>query len=118
MELKLSHSFLEVDDQDKALAFYRDVLGLEIAGGGRISTYIKHASTPWYIVVLPMKKRRYLAPVNRFTLKLSGPDAVEAARKELFGSKSVTEVFELERKNGGACFLFTDLDRNWWEIAA
>src|SRR5438093_160835 len=30
MELKLSHSFLEVDDQDKALAFYRDVLGLEV----------------------------------------------------------------------------------------
>ena len=30
MELKLSHTFLEVQDQDEALAFYRDVLGLEV----------------------------------------------------------------------------------------
>ncbi|MEV4617852.1 VOC family protein [Asanoa sp. NPDC049573] len=30
MNLTLSHCFILVDDQDKALAFYRDVLGLEV----------------------------------------------------------------------------------------
>jgi predicted enzyme related to lactoylglutathione lyase len=30
MDLKLSHCFIAVDDHDKALAFYRDVLGLEV----------------------------------------------------------------------------------------
>lgn len=30
MNLSLSHCFLAVDDHDKALAFYRDVLGLEV----------------------------------------------------------------------------------------
>jgi predicted enzyme related to lactoylglutathione lyase len=30
MDLKLSHCFITVDDHDKALAFYRDVLGLEV----------------------------------------------------------------------------------------
>ncbi|GAA3869598.1 VOC family protein [Saccharothrix violaceirubra] len=30
MDIKLSHSFIAVDDQDKALAFYRDVLGFEL----------------------------------------------------------------------------------------
>jgi predicted enzyme related to lactoylglutathione lyase len=30
MEIKLSHTFLAVDDHDKAVAFYRDVLGLEV----------------------------------------------------------------------------------------
>ena len=30
MELTLSHCFITVDDQDKALAFYRDVLDLEL----------------------------------------------------------------------------------------
>jgi predicted enzyme related to lactoylglutathione lyase len=30
MDLKLSHCFLTVDDQEKALAFYRDVLGLQV----------------------------------------------------------------------------------------
>lgn len=30
MDIKLSHTFLAVDDHDKAVEFYRDVLGLEI----------------------------------------------------------------------------------------
>ena len=30
MEIKVSHSFITVDDQDKALAFYRDALGLVV----------------------------------------------------------------------------------------
>ncbi|MBB4925400.1 VOC family protein [Kitasatospora kifunensis] len=30
MEIKLSNCFIAVDDHDKALAFYRDVLGLEV----------------------------------------------------------------------------------------
>ncbi|HEX6343701.1 VOC family protein [Umezawaea sp.] len=30
MDLKLSHTFIPVHDQDEALAFYRDVLGLEL----------------------------------------------------------------------------------------
>jgi predicted enzyme related to lactoylglutathione lyase len=30
MEIKLSHTFLAVDDPDKAIEFYRDVLGLEV----------------------------------------------------------------------------------------
>jgi predicted enzyme related to lactoylglutathione lyase len=30
MDLTVSHCFIAVDDHDKALAFYRDVLGLEV----------------------------------------------------------------------------------------
>lgn len=30
MDLTLSHCFIQVHDQDEALAFYRDVLGLEV----------------------------------------------------------------------------------------
>lgn len=30
MDLKLSHCFIAVDDHDKALAFHRDALGLEV----------------------------------------------------------------------------------------
>ena len=32
MDIKLSTCFIAVDDHDKALAFYRDVLGLEVRG--------------------------------------------------------------------------------------
>jgi predicted enzyme related to lactoylglutathione lyase len=30
MDIRLSHTFLAVDDHDKAIEFYRDVLGLEV----------------------------------------------------------------------------------------
>ena len=30
MDIKVSHCFIAVDDHDKALGFYRDVLGLEV----------------------------------------------------------------------------------------
>src|SRR5262245_30848248 len=38
MDLKLSHAFLYVHDQDAALAFYRDVLGLEV----RVDATMEH----------------------------------------------------------------------------
>ena len=106
----LTHGTLECNDKEASAAFYRDVLGLEIAGGGRISTYIKHAATPWYLVVLPIPKRKKaLRPVNRFTLQV---DDVRQAHRELEGK--VAELRPIEGKS----FLFADLDRNWWEVTA
>ena len=87
------------------------MLGLEIAGGGRISVYVKHAATPWYIVVLPMRRRKkFLTPSNRFTLAMASMDEVKNAHSELRGK--VTELGPLEGKS----FLFADPDRNWWEV--
>jgi len=113
----LTHGTLECDDKDASAAFYRDVLGLQIAGGGRISVYVKHPSTPWYLVVLPMPKRKKpLRPVNRFTLTMRSADDVERAHHEL-GSKA-TELQAIERGESCTSFLFADLDRNWWEVRA
>src|SRR3954465_6994180 len=112
----LTHGTLECDDKEASAAFYRDVLGLEIAGGGRISVYIKHAATPWYIVVLPMKRRKHLSPASRFTLRMSGPEEVKDAHRALSSAKGVTELFELKQRDGRASFLLSDLDRNWWEV--
>jgi len=110
----LTHGTLECDDKEASAAFYRDVLGLEIAGGGRISVYIKHAATPWYIVVLPMPKRKkLLAPVNRFTLSMASMDDVENAHRELARIPKV-EVKPVDGKS----FLFADINRNWWEVSA
>jgi catechol 2,3-dioxygenase-like lactoylglutathione lyase family enzyme len=111
----LTHGTLECDDKDASAAFYRDVLGLQIAGGGRLSVYIKHAATPWYIVVLPIPRRKkLLGPANRFTLLVQ--DAKDAHRK-LRGAKGVTELGALEERDGRASFLFADLNRNWWEVS-
>ena len=39
MEIKVSHSFITVDDQDKALAFYRDALGLVVNTDAPLGPY-------------------------------------------------------------------------------
>jgi catechol 2,3-dioxygenase-like lactoylglutathione lyase family enzyme len=109
----LTHGTLECDDKEASAAFCRDVLGLEIAGGGRLSVYIKHAATPWYLVVLPIKRRKkFLSPANRFTLTVASAAEVEHAHRALSAIPSV----ELKPIESGA-FLFADPDRNWWEIS-
>lgn len=117
----LSHGTIQCDDETVSRRFYTETLGLEIVGGGKASTYIKHPSTPWYIVVLPAKERRFLRPVNRFTLKVASPAAVAGARRELAAAGvrgGVTEIGEIDEEDGRCSFLFSDPDRNWWEIAA
>jgi predicted enzyme related to lactoylglutathione lyase len=39
MDLTLSHCFITVDDQDKALGFYRDALGLEVRADAPLHTF-------------------------------------------------------------------------------
>jgi len=39
MGIKVSHSFITVDDQDKALAFYRDALGLVVNTDAPLGPY-------------------------------------------------------------------------------
>jgi catechol 2,3-dioxygenase-like lactoylglutathione lyase family enzyme len=118
----MSHGTLQCDDKEASNRFYRDVLGLEIIGGGRMSTYIKHPSTPWYIVVLPVKgKRDYLSPVNRFTLKVGSPEEAEEAHRKF--SKSgrqigITDLEDIRISDGAASFIFSDLDQNWWEVTS
>jgi predicted lactoylglutathione lyase len=87
-------------------------------GGGRISAYVKHPSTPWYIVVLPARRRTYLTRSNRFTLTLASSAAVEEARRALAGTAGVTQLDEIQERDGQVSFTFSDLDRNWWELTA
>ena len=44
MELKVSHCFIAVHDHDEALAFYRDVLGLEVRND------VKYEGMRWVVV--------------------------------------------------------------------
>jgi catechol 2,3-dioxygenase-like lactoylglutathione lyase family enzyme len=114
----LTHGTLECDDKDASSRFYREVLGLQIVGGGRISAYVKHPSTPWYIVVLPAKRRTYLTRANRFTLTLESPAAVKQAHGKLSGQAGITELDAIREQGGQVSFTFSDLDRNWWELTA
>ena len=115
----LTHGTLECDDKEASAAFYSGVLGLQVAGGGRLSVYIKHEATPWYLVVLPIKRRKkFLSAANRFTLELASAQEVMDAHAALGSVPGVTELRPLELRKSSASFLLADLNRNWWEVRA
>jgi catechol 2,3-dioxygenase-like lactoylglutathione lyase family enzyme len=115
----LSHGTAECDDKETSNAFYTEVLGLDIVGGGNVSTYIGHPDTPWYIVVLPARERNYLRPVNRYTIKLGARADVASAYDHMGKLVSgVTELGDLHEANGDAWFALADLDHNWWEVTS
>ena len=116
-----THGTLQCDDIERSRRFYVDVLGLEIAAGFNNAQYIKHASAPWYIVVLKRSPRQYLAPVNRFTLELGSQTEVEQAHRDFAASREtigITELGDLDQTNGNVNFIFSDVDKNWWELTA
>jgi catechol 2,3-dioxygenase-like lactoylglutathione lyase family enzyme len=116
-----THGTLQCDDVEKSRRFYTDVLGLEIAAGFNTAQYIKHPATPWYIVVLQRSPRRYLTPANRFTLELASPAELEDAHREFAAdgrALGVMEIGSMTRSDGKTSFIFSDLDRNWWELTA
>ncbi len=116
-----THGTLQCDDIERSRRFYTEVLGLEIAAGFNTAQYIKHSAAPWYIVVLRRSPRQYLAPVNRFTLQLGSIAEVQDAHREFSVHGDVvgiTELREIETTNGSINFVFSDPDKNWWELTA
>ncbi len=116
-----THGTLQCDNIEKSRRFYVEVLGLEIAAGFNMAQYIKHPSSPWYIVVLQRAPRQYLTPANRFTLQMESTAEVEQAHRELAGggeSIGITEIGDLAADGNKANFLFSDLDKNWWELTS
>ena len=62
-----------------------------------------------------------VAPVNRFTLQMGTSAEVETAHREFAANgkeTGITELGMLESTNGKANFIFSDLDKNWWELTS
>jgi catechol 2,3-dioxygenase-like lactoylglutathione lyase family enzyme len=121
MPQAFTHGTLQCDDIERSRRFYVEALGLEIAAGFSTAQYIKHPSTPWYVVVLQRSPRQYLAPVNRFTLQMGSAAEVERAHREFAERKNelaLTDLGRLENADGRANFIFSDLDKNWWELTS
>jgi len=72
-------------------------------------------------VVLPGRKRQYLSPVNRFTLRVASPEEVEEAHRTFAVSGreiGITGLEDMRIGDGEISFIFSDLDNNWWEVSA
>ena len=114
-----THGTLQCDNIETSRRFYVDVLGLEIAAGFNMAQYVKHPATPWYIVVLQRSPRQYLKPVNRLTLQLGSAAEVEKAHSDFSARRqelALSELGELTHVGGNVNFIFSDLDKNWWEL--
>jgi catechol 2,3-dioxygenase-like lactoylglutathione lyase family enzyme len=119
----LTHGTITCLNLEASRRFYREVLGLEVVSPSRSVKphYIKHPSTPWYIVSLekPAAERKLLTPLQRYSLTLASVADVVAAHRWLTESGAalgVTELGELEESAGAATFMLSDPDKNWWEI--
>ena len=101
MEIKVSHSFITVDDQDKALAFYRDALGLVVKADAPLGPYrwltVSAPGNPGMEIVLATPDMGH------------GPDDTEALRAllakgalngVLFTTENCDATFERVRATG------------------
>lgn len=121
----LTHGTIESFDLDVSRRFYQEVLGLDVVSPSPSVKphYIKHPSTPWYIVSLqvPEAERKILGPSQRFTLAVESISALDDAHrwlKESGKELGISALTEPEEKGGAVSFMLSDPDRNWWEITA
>lgn len=117
----MTHGTLNCDNKETSDAFLKNVLGLEIIGGGRMSTYISLPSMgPWYVVVLPTTHRDYLGVNSRFTLQLASAQEVADAHQEFSRTGKqlgIQELWDLQ-ENGRVSFILSDISKNYWEITS
>ena len=119
MPQAMSHGTLECDNPEISNKFYTEVLGLEVVGGGNISTYIGLSSQPWYIVVLPATLRVHLRPTNRYVIKLgSRVEVIEAYNQLSADPKGISQLSEVFADDKAPWFLLSDPDKIWWEITS
>jgi predicted enzyme related to lactoylglutathione lyase len=104
MDIKLSQCFIAVDDHDKALAFYRDVLGLEVRNDvefeGMRWVSVGAPSQPDVDIVLePPLADPSASPADRQTM--AELLAKGLLRGVMFGTDDCDATFERIRAGGG-----------------
>ena len=121
----MTHGTMECTDLQASIKFYKQGLGLDVIT--HVPTIkphdVKHPSTPWYVVSLevPAKNKHYLTPLQRYTVSVESASALAEAHREFNARREEFQVTAIEPVHeipGGASFLISDLDRNWWEIAS
>jgi predicted enzyme related to lactoylglutathione lyase len=101
MELKMSHSFITVDDQEKALAFYRDALGLTVTADALLGPFrwltVSAPDQPGVEIVLATPDMGH-GPEDTEALKMLL--AKGALNGVLFTTDDCDAAFEHVRKSG------------------
>ena len=121
----LTHGTITCLNLDRSRQFYREVLGLDVVSPSPSvkPSYIKHPSTPWYVVSLERapELRVPLTPLQRFTIAVESPAALLDAHRRLkdCGEQvGVAELQDITENRDSVSFLLTDPDSNWWEVSS
>ncbi|HEY1177023.1 MAG TPA: VOC family protein [Phytomonospora sp.] len=101
MDIRLSHCFIAVDDHDKAIAFYRDALGLEVRND------VSFEGMRWVSVVSPEQPD--------LEIVLEPPSADPNASPE---DKRALEELLAKGMMRGAIFTTSDLDGLFERVSA
>lgn len=118
-----THGTIECADWESSVKFYTEGLGMEMIT--HVTTpkphNIKHSSQPWYVVSLevPERSRKYLGPLQRFTIAVESPAKLGAAREALEARRQefgIHDITAIEKNAAAESFMLCDLNRNWWEI--
>ena len=118
-----THGTIECNNWQSSVKFYTEALGMQMIS--HVDTpkphNIKHPSKPWYVVSLevPERSRKYLGPLQRFTIAVASPAKLAEARANLQARREdfgICELGEIQSGRAGQSFLLCDLNRNWWEI--
>ncbi|HEX6800955.1 MAG TPA: VOC family protein [Candidatus Binatia bacterium] len=121
----MTHGTMECTNLEASIKFYKEGLGLDVIT--HVPTVkphdVKHPSTPWYVVSLevPAKNKHFLTPLQRYAVAVESASALAEAHREMTERREefgVTTLEEIKETIDGESFLLSDLDRNWWEIAA
>ena len=120
-----THGTIECNDWASSVRFYKEGLGMDVITHVQTTKphNIKHRHDTWYVVSLevPEKNRRYLTPLQRFTIAVASADKLKEAHKALDARRSdfaITEIGDIQNSEDGQSFLLCDLNKNWWEITA
>lgn len=118
-----THGTIECNDWASSVKFYKEGLGMDIVT--HVVTpkphNIKHPANSWYVVSLevPERSRRYLGPLQRFTIAVASPKKLGQACESLSARQdefAITEIGSIQDMPDGQSFLLCDLNKNWWEI--
>jgi catechol 2,3-dioxygenase-like lactoylglutathione lyase family enzyme len=119
-----THGTIECNDWTSSVKFYKEGLGMDVVT--HVVTpkphNIKHPANSWYVVSLevPERSRKYLGPLQRFTIAVASPEKLAEAHESLSARQAefaITEIGAIQDTPDGQSFLLSDLNKNWWEIA-
>src|SRR4029453_19510221 len=120
----MTHGTMECTNLEASVKFYKEGLGLDVIT--HVPTVkphdIKHLSTPWYIASLeiPEKNRKYLTPLQRYTVAVDSSSALTSAHAELQNRRdefAIRAIDEIEDIVDGKAFLLSGLNLDWGDIA-